>query len=203
MFNLTKAELSTLRRLSTPIKIQDFLDKLPINFEKKGETHMSPRRVLREKTAHCIEGALLAATALWLKGHEPLLMDLKAHPYDEDHVVALYKINGYWGAISKTNHTTLRFRDPVYKTMRELAVSYFHEYFIKNGQKVLYSYSKPFNLKKYGIDWITTEEDVWHIATALDNSPHFPIFPKENKKYIRKADSMERKAGKLVEWENS
>src|SRR3954471_11918592 len=104
MFNLTKDELKVLRKLNTPIKIQDFLDTLPINFEKLGDTQMSPRRVLREKKAHCIEGALLAATALWLHGKEPLLLDLKAVPHDDDHVVALYKINGLWGAISKTNH---------------------------------------------------------------------------------------------------
>ncbi|MBA3550884.1 hypothetical protein H0W32_01600 [Patescibacteria group bacterium] len=201
MFDLTKAELSTLRKLSTPIKIQDYLDTLPINFEKKGETHMSPRRVLREKIAHCIEAALLAATALWLRGHEPLILDLKAHPHDDDHVVALYKINGLWGAISKTNHTTVRFRDPIYKTIRELAVSYFHEYFLdKNGLKVLYSYSNPINLKKIGDRWITSEEELWYLDDILNNAPHHEIYPKENKKYIRRADAMERKAGKLREW---
>jgi hypothetical protein len=154
MFNLTKSELKILRKLNTPIKIQDFLDTLPINFEKRGDTQMSPRKVLREKKAHCIEGALLAAAALWIAGEEPLLMDLKAMPHDDDHVVALYKINGLWGAISKTNHATVRFRDPIYRTVRELALSYFHEYFLdkdskkaKAGQKVLYSYSKPFNLE--------------------------------------------------------
>jgi hypothetical protein len=201
MFNLTKAELSVLRKLSTPIKIQDFLDTLPINFEKQGDTQMSPRRVLREKRAHCIEGALLAAVALWLHGHEPLLLDLKAMPHDDDHVVALYKINGLWGAISKTNHATVRFRDPIYRTVRELALTYFHEYFLnKTGKKVLYSYSKPFNLKRLGNEWVTAEEDLWDLALALDESPHVELYPTKNKKYIRKADAMERKAGKLLEW---
>lgn len=202
MFNLDKKELAILKKLTTPIKIQDYLDTLPINFEKMGETQMSPLRVLREKKAHCIEGALLACTALWLQGQEPLLLDLKAMPHDDDHVVALYKINGLWGAISKTNHATVRFRDPIYRTVRELAVSYFHEYFLdKTGQKVLYSYSKPFNLKKLGTEWITAEEDLWDLAWELDQSPHYNIFPKKNKKYIRKADAMERKAGNLKEWQ--
>jgi hypothetical protein len=201
MFNLTKSELKILKKLSTPIKIQDYLDTIHINFEKNGDTHMSPRKVLREKKAHCIEGALLAATALWLHGEEPLIMDLKAVPKDDDHVVALYKINGLWGAISKSNHATVRFRDPIYRTVRELALSYFHEYFLdKNGEKVLYSYSKPFNLKKLGQDWITSEDDLWDVALALDDSLHYPFFPKKNKKYIRRADKMERKAGKLREW---
>ena len=201
MFNLTDSELKIFRKLSTPIKIQDFLDTLSINFEKKGETHMSPRLVLIEKKAHCIEGALLAATALWMHGHEPLLLDLKAHPHDDDHVVAPYKINGLWGAISKTNHATLRFRDPVYRTIRELALSYFHEYFLnKNGKKVLFSYSKPLNLKHFGHEWITSEEDWWDIDTALNELPHYEIVPLKNKKYIRNADTIERKAGNIVEW---
>ncbi|MES2135328.1 MAG: hypothetical protein V4449_03755 [Patescibacteria group bacterium] len=204
MFDLTKQELAILKKLSSPIKIQDFLDTLPINYEKRGETHMSPRRVLRERKAHCIEGALLAATALWIHGEEPLLMDLTAAPEDDDHIVALYKKNGYWGAISKTNHATLRFRDPIYKTLRELALSYFHEWFLdENGAKMLRSYSKPFNLKKLGTSWITAAEELWYLDEHLDNSPHFPLLPKENKKHLRPADNMERSAGNLREWKKN
>lgn len=201
MFGLSKSELKILRKLSTPIKIQDWLDRLPINFEEEGETYLSPQRVLREKRAHCLEGALLAAVALWLQGEQPLLLDLKTTDADEDHVVALYQRNGYWGAISKTNHATLRFRDPIYRTVRELAASYFHEYFMdKNGLKTLRRYSKPFNLKKFGDSWITAEINLDEIATALDFSRHFPLFPKKNLKFLRPADRMERKAGRLTEW---
>jgi hypothetical protein len=200
MFNLTKEEVAFLKKLSTPIKIQDYLDSLPFNFEKKGETNMSPRRVMKEKRAHCMEGALLAAAALWLQGQPPFLLDLKARPHDDDHVVALYKINGRWGAISKTNHAVLRFRDPVYKTIRELALSYFHEYFMNNGEKVLHSYSRPFNLKRFGSGWIISEEELWNLSHAIDRAKHLPLFPKENKKYFRKADKMERKAGRIIEW---
>lgn len=201
MFDLTRQEFATLKKLSSPIKIQDFLDTLPINYEKKGETHMSPRRVLREKKAHCIEGALLAATALWIHGEEPLLLDLTAAPEDDDHIVALYKKNGYWGAISKTNHATLRFRDPIYKTLRELALSYFHEWFLdENGLKMLRSYSKPLNLKRLGTTWITAEEDLWYLDEHLDNLPHFSLVPNGNKKHLRPADKMERTAGNLREW---
>lgn len=201
MFGLTKEELRQLRKLNTPIKIQDFLDSgIAINFERKGQTCMSPRRVLREKQAHCIEGAMLAAVALWLQGEEPLLLDLKSHR-DEDHVIALYKRNGRWGAISKTNHATLRFRDPIYKTPRELAISYFHEFFSNaRPRKSLRSFSAPFNLKKLGTDWITDEEELYEIAAALDDARHFDLFPKKNLAYIRKPDEMEVKAGKLTEW---
>lgn len=203
MFGLTKKEFAILKKLSTPIKIQDFLDKLPRNWEKQGETYMSPRRVLREKKAHCFEGALLAATALWVHGEDPLILDLKAHG-DDDHVVALYKRNSYWGAISKTNYATVRFRDPVYKTIRELAMSYFHEYFLdETGEKVLYSFSHPFPLNKYGPSWITEENDLYNIVEDLDKSPHTKIVPTKNIPFIRKADAMERKAGGLIEWKKS
>ncbi|MFA6463510.1 MAG: hypothetical protein WCV55_00715 [Candidatus Paceibacterota bacterium] len=203
MQKLSKKEQSFLKKLSSPSKIQDYLNTLPFNFEKKGETYMSPRRVLMQKKAHCFEGALLASLALWLQGSEPLILDLKTTPDDQDHVVALYKKNGYWGAVSKTNHAVLRFRDPIYKNIRELALSYFHEYFLnKNGKKTLISYSKPFNLKKFGTSWLTDEKELWHLVEALDNSPHFPIVPKINKKFIRKADKIERKAGSVTEWKN-
>lgn len=203
MFGLSSKELSVLKRLSTPHKIQDFLDKLPINYEKNGETCRSPRVALREGKIHCIEGALIAATALWLQGEKPLLLDLKTLDIDidADHVVALYKKNGYWGAISKTNHAVLRFRDPIYKTIRELALSYFHEYFLSTtGQKTLRSYSRPFSLKRFDAKWITSEEDLWYIAEALDDAPHFPFVPPENKKYLRHSSIIERKASDLSEW---
>lgn len=204
MFGLTKQELTVLGKLKTPIQIQDFLDRIPMNHEKKGETHWSPRMVLKHKKAHCIEGALLAAAALWLNGEEPLLLDLKGAPPDYDHVVALYKRNGHWGAISKTNHATIRFRDPVYKTIRELALSYFHEWFMNsNGKKTLVSYSKPLNMKKFYTSWITREDDWWDIDKELNALPHSKLVPKGNEKYIRTADSMELRAGRLVEWPES
>ena len=200
-FDLTPTEYATLRRLTSPAKIQDYLDALPFNHEPKGETHRSVRRVLRDKTAHCIEGALLAAVALWISGEEPLLMDLTALRGDDDHVIALYKKNGYWGAISKTNHATIRFRDPVYKTLRELALSYFHEWFMNtNGRKTLKSFSEPLALKKFGTDWITSEAELWWLDAELNDLPHHPLVPKKNRRFIRAADPMELKAGRLIEW---
>lgn len=126
MYGLTPKEYQFLKRLNTPNKIQDYLDTLPINYEKSGETYHSPRFVLQHKKAHCLEGALLAAVALMIQGYKPLLLDLRTTSRDTDHVVASENFNGYWGAISKTNHAVLRYRDPIYKTPRELALSYFH-----------------------------------------------------------------------------
>lgn len=195
-----------LERLSTPIKIQDFLDTLPMNWEKKGDTHMSPRRALRERKVHCIEGALLAAAALWIAGEHPLIMNLSARlgRGDVDHVVALYKRGNRYGAISKTNHATIRFRDPIYRTPRELALSYFHEWFLnETGEKTLECYSKPLDLRRLDIDWITTEKDLWGIADALSVLPHYQLVPKGNWRHVRKADLMEIKASSLIEWPES
>ncbi len=202
--DLTARELAVLRRLSSPPKIQDFLDSLAVNHEKRVESCMSPRNVLITRKAHCLEAALLAATALWLHGEPPILMELKAAPGDQDHAVTLYKRNGYWGAISKTNHISLRFRDPVYKTMRELALSYFHEYFLnETGVKTLRGYTRPFSLKRFGMRWVTSSTDLWHIGYALHDAPHFSLLPEENKRYVRPADRMERKAGRIIEWPKS
>ncbi len=200
MFGLTSTELRLLKSLNTPIKIQDFLDTLAINWEKQGDTNMSPRLVLQYRKAHCFEGALLAGLALWIQGEKPLILELKT-PGDIGHAVTLYKRNGYWGAISKTNHTALRFRDPVYKTIRELVMSYFHECFNdQTGKKVLRGWSGPFNIKSWGTKWITTDEDLYPLAEKMFDAPMISLFPKENEKYIRLADKMEMKTGTMIEW---
>ena len=199
MFELTKSEERLFKTLTTPAKIQEYLNSIPYNFEADGQTCMSPRRVINMKRAHCIEGAYLAAAVLWYHGEKPLLMDLRSTKHDLDHVVAVFKRNGYWGAISKTNHAVLRYREPIYKTIRELALSYFHEYFLDDGTKTLREYSLPFSLAKYGTGWITSDEDLWQIGADLDDSQHRAILPKGIK--LRKADCVEIEAGKLIEYE--
>lgn len=203
---LTREEYMALARLNTPIKIQDYLDTLPFNFEKKGDTHRSPRRVLKVKKAHCIEGALLAAAALWINGEPPVIMNLSSRMGrgDVDHVVTLYKRGGYWGALSKTNHAVLRFRDPIYRTPRELALSNFHEWFINaTREKTLECYSRPLDLRRFGTEWITSRKDLWNIADALSERKHYFLVPKGNWRYVRKADDTELRAGTIVEWKKS
>ena len=201
LFGLTSQESRIFKKLNTPAKIQDYLEKMPMNKELRGMTLMSPRRVLQEKKAHCIEGALFAAAILWFHRKSPILLDLRANPYDHDHVVALFQHYGRWGAISKTNHAVLRYREPVYKNIRELALSYFHEYTDDDGQKSLRYFSKkPFDLRKFkNRNWITDEKDLWYIEKALDRAPHEKILPKGLKK-LRTIDPIENKAGKLVQW---
>ncbi len=204
---IPKAHLRKLKSLNTPKKVQDFLDTLPLNWEKDGETYMSVLRTLDIGKAHCLEAALVAALAFWLNGQPPLIMDLKSYNGD-DHIVALFKQgtgrNSRWGAISKTNHAVLRFRDPVYKTVRELAMSYFHEYIhTKTGQKILESYSRPFDLRKVNPEWIYSTEELHWLAEAIDESPHEKIYPTSNKKYLRRSDHVELKAGNIIEWKKS
>jgi hypothetical protein len=192
-----------LKKLNTPSKVQDFLDTLPFNFEKDCETYLSPKKVLEQKTAHCFEGATFAAACLGRAGVEHYLLDLKVKDLkkDSDHCVCIFKINGYWGAISKTNHSVLRWRDPIYKSYRELALSYFHEYFLDTGHKTLASFSKPFDVwKRFGDSWVEGEEELDHIAEALDAYPHINFVPEENKKMIRNAGKTEIAGAAVTEW---
>ena len=196
---LTRAEFAALARLSTPEKIQDFLYALRANFEIGGQTCLSVREVLRRRRAHCIEGAMLAACALWVHGEPPLLLDLRAER-DYDHVVTLFRRGGCWGAISKTNPPVLRWRDPVYRSLRELAMSYVHEYANKRGQKTLRSYSRPFDLRRLdpGV-WITSEKNCWDVGEAVDEIRHYPLVTKRQARKLRLRDAMERRADALLE----
>ncbi len=199
--SLTSEEKVIFQKINTPIKIQNFLDTLPFNFEKDVETYYSPREVLKNKKAHCLEGALLAALALWLHGDQPLILDLKA-PKEIDHVIAIYFRNGFYGAISKTNHACLRFRDPVYKTVRELVLSYYHEYFDnKTGKKLLMQYSNSINLSKQKIDWTISGEKLDWIVDVIEDAKHYNIVTPKNMKLLRPADKVERKAGEITEWD--
>ena len=201
MISLKQKKFKVLKTLNTPQKIQTFFFFISFNYEKNGETCMSPIRVLEENKAHCIEGALLAGLCLALNGQKPLVVNLKVEKGDYDHIITIYKQNGYFGAISKTNHLVLRFRDPVYKTVRELVMSYFHEYFLtKNGKKTLMGYSKPINLNRFGKKWITSQEDLWEIAEEIYDSPIISIVSKANKKFIRPATAFERSGDHILEW---
>ena len=203
MFGLDEKEIDILKQLNTPKKIQDFLNEMPINFEKEGDTCMSPKMVLKNNKAHCIEGAMLAATALRLNGEKPLVVDMTASKNDFDHVICVFNRNGMWGCISKTNHAVLRYREPIYKNIRELVMSFFHEYSDDSGKKTLRSYSLPVNLSQFDhLNWMASEEDVWFVPDYLAKVKHFPILNLSQIRGLRKADELEIKAGKLLDWED-
>jgi hypothetical protein len=168
----TKEELSLFKKLTDPDKIQGFLDSIDYNpaYECR-----SPRWVIRRRKAHCFEGAIFAAAALRFIGYKPLLIDMKSFN-DDDHVIAIFRIDGFWGAVAKSNFTTLRYREPVYRSIRELIMSYFDFYFNTKGEKSLRSYSLPLNLSVYDVrKWETTDEDLEYIGDKIESLHHFPV----------------------------
>ena len=181
----TPKELRKLRSLKDPYGIQRFLDDMPYHLE---DTAWSPRRVLREGTSHCLEGAMFGAAALRANGFPPLILDLEAE-HDTDHVVAIYRINGHWGAIAKSNYTGCRGREPVYRTLRELALSYFHIYFNMRRERTLRTFSRPVNLKRFDRQhWMTTEKPIWFIVDYLFTIHHYKLLRPEALQSVRRAD---------------
>ena len=180
-----------------PAKIQDFINKIPINYELAGETNFSVVTALKQRRVHCLEGATVAACALWMQGTPPRIINLRANA-DADHAVALYRHKGLWGAISKSNHLWLRWRDPIYRSLRELALSYFHEY-VMGPTKTLVAYSAPLDLRRFDPDlWISNTEDRWEVAYALANQRHYRLIPKGLGR-LRDCDPIEMQADKLRE----
>ena len=198
---LTPAEFAVLRRLDTPRKIQAYVYALKQNFELDGDTCRPVREVLRLKRAHCIEGAMLAASALWVHGEPPLVLDMRAER-DYDHVIALFRRHGRWGAISKTNGVALRWRDPVYRTLRELAMSYFHEYTNRGDYKSLREYSVPYDLRR--VDpalWVSGRKNAWEVPEKLDALPHFRLAePRHLASSALRQDPFERRAFKALQY---
>ena len=191
-FGLPAENLRELRALKTPARIQRFIDSLTYQY---ADTAWSPRRVLHERKGHCLEGALLAAAALRLNGHPPLLMDLEA-VHDDDHVVAIYRESGLWGGIAKSNFAGLRFRAPIYRTLRELALSYFEHYYNLRGERTLRSFSRPVNLTSLDSrHWMTSEEDVWCVPERLIAARHYPLLPDKVARALPRLDRRSFEAG--------
>jgi hypothetical protein len=197
---LTPSEFAVLQRLATPQQIQTFLNAIPINHELRGETIHSVRSVMRHRRAHCIEGAMFAACALWVHGEPPLVMHLDSSWSDYPHVVALFRRGIHWGAISKTNGASLRYRDPIYRSLRELALSYFHEYSDRNGRKTLRSFSPAFDLRR--IDpklWVANGKDCQEVEDRLAGLRHYRLVSVRQERLLARRDPFERRASKLVE----
>ncbi len=197
-FGFDHAEIGILGNLSTPEKVQAFLDnEVRYNKEPDGPTCRSPRRVLRARVAHCIEGALFAAAALRVHGHPPLILDMEA-VRDDDHIIALFKQNGHWGAVAKSNYSGLRFREPVYRTVRELVMTYFEMYFNLDREKTLRRYSRPVNLARFDrIGWMTSEKELWPIGEYLCRIPHHRVLTTAMIRRLRPVDKRLFEAGLL------
>ncbi|MCU0805895.1 MAG: hypothetical protein MUF79_12550 [Burkholderiales bacterium] len=198
---LTPAEFRTLARLDSPRKIQDFLSfEVRQNFEPDGDTVLSVREVLAQRRAHCIEGAMVAACALWIHGEPPLLAHMGA-VNDYDHVIALYRRGRCWGAISKTNAPPLRYRDPVYRSLRELMMSYFHEYSNRRREKTLRNYSVAFDLRRMDPAlWVTNEKSCWEVDDALGEIRHYDLVTLRQVKLLRTRDRVEHEVDLMRQW---
>src|SRR5213592_1215148 len=192
--DFTRSELRTLRGLKTPTGVQRFLDELPYNISV---TARSPKRVLRDRTASCLEGGIFAAAALRVLGFPPLIFDLEAEQ-DTDHVIAIFKLRGHWGAVAKSNFTGCRYREPVYRSLRELGMSYFNIYFNLRGERTLRRYSRPVNLARFDRrHWMTSERSIWFIAEYLCTIPHTPLLTPVQSRKLTRIDKRTRAAEML------
>jgi hypothetical protein len=192
-FGLTRREAGLLSRLTPPWRIQKFLDGL--DYDVAGAGCRSPRRVLREGVAQCMDGALFAAAALRIQGRRPLLLDIEA-VFDDDHVLALFQQDGCWGSIARSNYSGLRFREAIHPTIRSLVLSYFESYFNLRRQKTLRRYSRPVNLSRFDlIAWMTTEEELWEIPEYLADIPHRRLLPGRIERRLSPVDRRMFEAG--------
>ena len=184
-WGFTGSEARKLRSLKDAYGIQRLLDDMPYHLE---DTAWSPRRVLRENTSHCYEGALFAAAALRMNGYPPLIWDLEAE-HDTDHVIAIYRVDGCWGAVAKSNFTGCRFREPVYRSLRELAMSYFNIYHNMRGERTLRTFSRPLHMKRFDhLNWMTSEKPVWFVAEYLLTIPHTRLLTSAQVKRLHRID---------------
>ncbi len=190
----TRSDLAVLRRLDSPARIQAFLDGLAYRAEDRAAC---PARVLRERRAHCYDGALFAAAALRRIGHPPLLLDMWA-VRDDDHVLAPFRVDGRWGAVAKSNFVGLRWREPIHRTFRELALSYFEDYFNAAGEKTLRAFSRPLDLRRFDrLGWETSDAPLETISDALDALPHAPLLTRAQERRLLRVDPRSLEAGML------
>jgi hypothetical protein len=198
---LTAQEYATLARLATPQKVQAFLNRVPANHEIGGESLLSVREVLRQKRAHCLEGAFVAAAALWIHGRPPLVVHLDCDLSDYPHCIAVFRQGRLWGAISKTNGGVLRYRDPIYRTLRELAMSYFHEYCDRRGRRTLRSYSAPFDLRRLDpASWVTNPGACWPVHDRLVGLRHYALVTPRQTRELSRRDPFETRLAKIVQY---
>jgi hypothetical protein len=192
---LTKTELRILTKFTSPSKIQEFLDSIPYSDE---ERYRCPRSVLQDRKAHCYDGAVFAAAALRMIGHPPLLVDMLPNSRDDDHILAVFRRNNRWGAVAKSNFSGLRFREPVYRGLRELIMSYFELYYNIAGEKTLLGYTAPLNLNRFDkLHWLVNDEALDAIAEALDGNRKYKIITPAMSRQLSAVDKRSYHAGLL------
>ena len=190
---LTESERKVIAGLATPVKIQTFLDDLPYSTE---HVYRCPLRVLRERFAHCFDGALFAAATLRRLGHHPLIMEMVPNGRDDDHLVALYQYDRHWGAVAKSNFVGMRFREPVYRNLRELVMSYFEQFYNVEREKTLRRYTQPLNLKVFDRwNWMGSDDALGRIAKRLDRIRQVPVLTHSMISHLSLVDERSYQAG--------
>lgn len=190
---LTKREKKILEKLTTPARIQNFLDAVPYSTEA---VYRCPLSVLRDQVAHCFDGALFAAAVMRRIGYPPLIMNLIPNHRDDDHVLALFRNGRHWGAVAKSNFTGLRFREPIFRTLRELVLSYFEQYYNTAGEKTLRGYTRPLNLEIFDRQgWMVNDRPLEFIATKLDRIRRFPLLTRSMISRLQPVDRRSHRAG--------
>ncbi|MCX6121095.1 MAG: hypothetical protein NTX44_05705 [Ignavibacteriales bacterium] len=193
--NLTKTELQVFTRLKTPFKIQEFLDSLPYSDEQR---YRCTRSVLQDRKAHCYDGAVFAAAALRMIGYPPLLVNMLSNERDDDHILAIFRRKDRWGAVAKSNFSGLRFREPVYRGLRELIMSYFEFYYNIAGQKTLVGYTAPLNLNRFDkLGWLVNDKAMDAIGLELDNHRKYTIITAAMARQLSVVDKRSYEAGLL------
>lgn len=193
--SLTPRQARLVRGLSSPFKIQTCLDELPYSTESR---YRCPLSVVRDRVAHCYDGAVFAAAMLQRLGHRPLLVELIPNGRDDDHMLALFKQDGCWGAVAQSNYVGLRYRDPVYRSLRELTLSYFELYFNVAGEKTMRGYTRPLNLKRFDrLHWMTRDEALEDIGQRLDEIPQVQLITPRMSRRLQPVDRRSYEAGTL------
>jgi hypothetical protein len=162
---LTGRQRRAFRALNSPAKIQSFLDSIPYCAR---DLYRSPLSIFQGKSASCLDGALMASLLLRRLGHPPMILELVAED-DDDHIIALYRRFGLWAALAKSEFAGLRSREPVFRTLRELVLSYFPSYYNARAEHTLRAYTVPLKLEKFDSSgWVTCDKKAWEISRALD-----------------------------------
>jgi hypothetical protein len=179
--------------LTTPYKIQQFLDTLEYSDE---ERYRCPLNVLKDRKAHCFDGAMFGAAALRNLGYPPLLVEILPNEHDDDHILAVFRQKNYWGTVAKSNFVGLRYREPVYKTLRELVMSYFEAYFNVEGERTMVGYTAPLNLARFDkMDWLAVDDVMDTVGDALETGRKYPIVPRSIMRNFTKLDHRSVQAG--------
>ena len=183
-----------LRSLKSPAAVQEYLDSIPY---KAVELDRSPLQVMTDGQAHCLDGGIFAALALWRIGFRPLILDLVPAPgMDDDHVLALFQMDGTWGALAKSNYPILRYREPVYRSLRELAMTYFEFFFSLQHEKTLRAYTRPLNLSHFqDPSWMWDEQGLKKISKRLYSLKPIPLITEKSAQLLNLSDERTYKAG--------